>query len=76
MRPERDLHCLLVLQQSLVVGSQEGQVDIRGELEDVLEVLSVVAVLSSLHSGQILELLHPGPGGGVLRPDQSGEEKI
>ena len=71
MRPEHHLHSLLLLQQSLVVGCQEGEVDIRGELEDVPDILSVVAV-PGLHSGQILELLYPGPGGGVLRPDQSG----
>ena len=58
-----------------MISGQEGEVDIRGELEDILEVLSAITV-ASLHSGQVLELLHPGPGGGVLRPDQSGEEKI
>ena len=68
LRPQGHLHGLLVRQQSLVVGGQEGEVDIRGELEDILEILSVVTV-GGLHPGQILELLHPGPGGRVLRPD-------
>ena len=68
--PQGHLHLLLVVCNSSAVGRQEGKVNIRGKLENVLDILPAVRV-ARLHSGQVFELLDPGPAGRVLAPDQS-----
>ena len=71
--PQAHLHILLILVNGLAVGRQEGEVHVGGELEKVLDVLTTVR-LTRLCSRQILKLLDPGPGGGVLRPEDPGVE--